>query len=206
MALTGNIEDGGRTNEVDLTQFVKGEFERLRPVALIFVRPTGHCEILDLWIEKRQDLRIIKEDIDVVAFTMIDLEHERRPAAEAPRGHEADVLLELGEDFHRKIEQDRPLAWAALDHALRRQRERVAREVGELVGDRADLVGVDTHFLDELQLQSRAYFREEGKHGRVEIARALWVGDQRSELMRGKVRPIRSVHRRQHQAYRLCHF
>ena len=38
VALTGNIEDGGRTNEVDLTQFVKGEFERLRPVALILDR------------------------------------------------------------------------------------------------------------------------------------------------------------------------
>ena len=84
VAPAGRIKDGRRTYEVDLAQCVIGQFERLRSVALIFVGKTGQREILGYGIEKRHNLRIIEKDIDIVAFTMVDLEHERRTAAEAP--------------------------------------------------------------------------------------------------------------------------
>ena len=55
-------------------------------------------------------MRIVQEQVDVVAFTVIDLEHQGRAAAETPPRRETLRFLEAREDFDGDIEQDRPLA------------------------------------------------------------------------------------------------
>ena len=50
------------------------------------------------------------KDVDVVAFAMIGLQHQRGAAAETPVQHGADGLLEMVENFHREVEQNEPLA------------------------------------------------------------------------------------------------
>src|SRR5690606_37918357 len=69
----------------------------------------------------------------------------------------------------------------------------------------ADLGLIDTKVSDELLLHGKGDFREEREHRRHEVARALRIGDHRGKLMRGKVRPIRGVDRRQHLSCHIRH-
>lgn len=53
-AFTGLVENGGRADEIDLSQFLKRQLERLRPVAPLLVREPGQRDPLYLGVAKRR--------------------------------------------------------------------------------------------------------------------------------------------------------
>lgn len=58
-----------------------GQFEEASSAARVLRRRNFELEIVQLWIEKGEHLRVRKENIDIVAFTMVDLQHHGRTAA-----------------------------------------------------------------------------------------------------------------------------
>jgi len=74
---------GACNDEVDLTN-TKDQFQGTNSVAFIVVRLHCKFEILFLGIEKRKLLRVIEKNIDVVAFAMVNLQHQRRTASNRP--------------------------------------------------------------------------------------------------------------------------
>lgn len=95
-------------DEVDLALAGKNQFRDMRAVALITVGLPIQAIALGRRMKKRQQLWIIQEEIDLMAFAMIDLEHQGHLVAEGPvKG--ASCGLGLRDDVHRQIEQP-PLA------------------------------------------------------------------------------------------------
>lgn len=55
---------------------------------------------------------IVEENIDVVAFPMIDHQHQRGSAPEAPARRKVVGPPEMIEDTDRHVKQGRPLTWS----------------------------------------------------------------------------------------------
>ena len=72
--------------------------------------------IVQLGIEKGQELRIGQEDIDVVALAMADLQHHRRVAAERPRIDNDLVRIDLAYQRAGDAKKTRPV-WSVPAHA-----------------------------------------------------------------------------------------
>ena len=72
--------NGVSHDEVDLAETL----EESCAVSAVVRWPDLELEIMQLGIEKGQELRIGQEDIDVVALAMADLQHHRCAAAERP--------------------------------------------------------------------------------------------------------------------------
>jgi hypothetical protein len=62
-----------------------------------------------LRIKKRKLLRIIQKDIDIVAFTMIKLEHQRCAAAKRPVLNDNLLRISLANELTRDPKQLRPI-------------------------------------------------------------------------------------------------
>src|SRR5262249_17474066 len=65
-----------RYDEVNLTN-TEDQFQRTNSIAYIAIRPNFKFEILFLGIKKRKLLRVVEENVDIMAFAMIDLQHHR---------------------------------------------------------------------------------------------------------------------------------
>jgi hypothetical protein len=70
------------------------------------------------------------------------------------------------------------------------QCKRVARQSRKLPRNRSDFPDGNAHFLDKLQLQNWADFREQGERGRTEIGRAARINNQVGEFVRGDIRAM----------------
>jgi hypothetical protein len=79
---------------------------------------------LGLGIQERQHLRIEQEQVDIVTFTMVDLQHEGGAAAESPFGNMALRGLEMIEDAGGDAEERGPLARPLFDHRRQAARAR----------------------------------------------------------------------------------
>lgn len=98
-ARTGGLGNDTRgADEVDLAEIQIGELQNARAVAVIAVRAPFERNPLGLGIEEGQDLGIIEKQINVVAFAMIDLQHKRSAATEAPVRRESIGALEMIEN------------------------------------------------------------------------------------------------------------
>jgi NAD(P)-dependent dehydrogenase (short-subunit alcohol dehydrogenase family) len=86
------LRDVGAADEVDLAQIFVGELQDRGAFRRIAVGPALEVDILRLRIEERQDLRIVEEQVDIVALKVIDLEHEHRAAAKAPDRHPNNAI------------------------------------------------------------------------------------------------------------------
>lgn len=195
------LNDARRADEVDLADIGVGELERAGSVGLIAVRPPRQGLALRLRVQERQHLWVVEEDVDVVAFAVVDLEHQRGSAAEAPIRREALRGFKMTED----VDGGRTAAAIGSPEGppSGRQRQLVARKPGDPRGERACLGRVHVHFRDELLLDGRAHLGEEREHRRA--LHAFGVGDHRRELVRGQVRAIRRVHSCQHLGRHVRH-
>lgn len=70
----------------------------------------GRFEVLRLRVKKRQDLRVVDEQIDVMAFAVFDLEHQRRAPTKCPTVNDQSLAVTLVDDRHGDIEQFGPAA------------------------------------------------------------------------------------------------
>src|SRR3546814_423201 len=86
---------------------------------LIAVRSVIEFDALRFRIEKWEDLWIVQKQVDVVTFTMIDLQHQCGSAAEAPLRREAVRLPEMVKNIYGEIEKDRPFARPLCRHGVR---------------------------------------------------------------------------------------
>src|SRR3546814_20295691 len=73
---------------------------------LIAVRSVIEFDALRFRIEKWEDLWIVQKQVDVVTFTMIDLQHQCGSAAEAPLRREAVRLPEMVKNIYGEIEKE----------------------------------------------------------------------------------------------------
>ncbi|MBR1259835.1 hypothetical protein JQ598_04460 [Bradyrhizobium sp. U87765 SZCCT0134] len=71
-------------DEIDLPDSRERQLEKFAAVAAIVGRRDLELEIVQPGIEKRQELCIGEEDVDVLAVAMIELQHHRGAAAERP--------------------------------------------------------------------------------------------------------------------------
>ncbi|MDR7145515.1 hypothetical protein J2X43_003724 [Rhizobium sp. BE258] len=75
-------------DEVDFADASENHFLEMRPIAFIGGRRRFENQVVGRWIEEREELRIVQENIDVMAFAMVDLQHHCSTAAEGPIGHQ----------------------------------------------------------------------------------------------------------------------
>ncbi len=73
-----------RDDKIDRSDILEHDFERVSSVRCIGVRIYVENKALGLWIQVRRHLRIVNEDIDVKAFAVMDLKHQRNAPAETP--------------------------------------------------------------------------------------------------------------------------
>lgn len=76
--------EGRRYNKIDFADILKHDLERVRSVRAVSVRVHIEGEPLGLWVQVRQHLRIVDEDVDVETFSVADLKHQRGTATETP--------------------------------------------------------------------------------------------------------------------------
>lgn len=69
-------------SEIDLSDPIEGQFDKPSAVARVIGCPDLEFKVVQLGIEKSLELRIRHEDINVMAFTMADLQHHGGAAAE----------------------------------------------------------------------------------------------------------------------------
>jgi hypothetical protein len=111
------VDDRWCANEVDLAEIHISELEDACAIAVIAIGPPFQRNVLGLGIEERQDLRVVKKQINVMALTMVNLEHQCSAAAKAPMGHEPDATLNMVQDADSQVEEDRPLTRPVGSHA-----------------------------------------------------------------------------------------
>lgn len=87
-----------------------------------------------------------------MAFAMLDLAHESRPALEAPVVHADTLEVGLVNDRQCRVEKSGPAAWLWDVHSDR-ERKLVSGEIGELPCDFGDGVLADAHLVDKRLLQ-----------------------------------------------------
>jgi hypothetical protein len=71
-------------DEVDLSDAIEHKLQESRAVTPVIGRPDLEFKIAQFGVEKGKELRIGKEDVDIVALAVIDLEHHGGAAAERP--------------------------------------------------------------------------------------------------------------------------
>lgn len=75
---------GRRQHKIDLAGLLEGKFLKPGPVTLIVRGIRSNRHATSRWIEESQQLRVIKEDIDVVTFAMINWDDHGGAAAKRP--------------------------------------------------------------------------------------------------------------------------
>ena len=73
--LRGWVENVCAADEVDLADILKCKLQHGGAISALAVRHTRHIDALRLRVQIRQDLGIIEEEIDIMAFAVIDLQH-----------------------------------------------------------------------------------------------------------------------------------
>jgi len=101
-------------DEVDLANIIKGNFQMARSVALISWRANFEVEVRHRRGDVGQQLRIIEKEIDIVAFTMIDLQHHRCTTAKRPRRQQIVLSIDMIDDFVGLSEEIFPLGRACV--------------------------------------------------------------------------------------------
>ena len=86
---------GVSDEKVDLSDAVESQLEKSRTITCVVGRPDLELEVAQLGIEKGEKLRIVDEDVDVVAFAMIDPKHHGGAAAECPRTVNEPLAVDL---------------------------------------------------------------------------------------------------------------
>ena len=66
-------------------------------------------EVTQLGIEVREELSIRQEDVDIVASTMVDLEHHGRSTAKRPAIDDHVLGIDLSDQRAGNTEQTRPI-------------------------------------------------------------------------------------------------
>ncbi len=102
------VSQPSTANDIDLTNPVKNDLEGLCAVGNVAAWTQGKIEVSCFRIQKRHQLRIIHKQVDVMAFTVIDLQHERGSATQSPSIDDGYVPVCLPDDRYCNIKKFAP--------------------------------------------------------------------------------------------------
>ena len=86
-------------DEIDLANFRKGKLLKSRAIAAERVRSHSELKVALGRVEKPQKLRVVQKDVNVIALSMANLQHQRRASAKRPAVYDNGVRINLVNQF-----------------------------------------------------------------------------------------------------------
>lgn len=122
MYLEGCVRQSPGNDEIDLADVVECKLLESESVALIIGWRHLKTQAASGGIDKAEQLRVIQENIDVMALAMTNLKHHCRTAAKRPfKVVTASIVPELVDQVDSNVKEPAPLGWTPViscgDHA-----------------------------------------------------------------------------------------